>query len=152
MVGEAPLEVVSRIKAWVDRRVRLGEAFGDVKDALAWLNEECSTARGMTLLLPCLPGLLVQTGGDDPASPAGMATVKAAAKLTDPKTPIGTLPALSRATKARIREASAIVQSVAFMRETPSRDVPMGHAELVYTGNFPDRRHIVHDRFAETFL
>lgn len=117
-----PDPVRQKITAWLDERVRFGDMFGDVRDALTWLNAQCADAEAMALLLPCLPTIMGRLS-DDSNSKA----VKRARKLTSIKS-FGALPKLPVKVKQRMQEISAVVNSITLMLDAPDPELDRGHA------------------------
>lgn len=111
MQSTCPQEIKDKIAAWVAERVNFGHAFGDVHDAIGYLNETCGDVEAMALMLPCLPTIMagLSTDGDSKA-------VKRAQKLTSVKR-FGKLPRLPRQVAQRLSEASALVNAVTLMQD-----------------------------------
>ena len=106
-----PEHLRTRVKDFVDQRHAFGTAFGDVRDALHYLNATCGDARAMAVMLPCLPTIMSNMS-PDPDSPA----VKRARKLKS-SSGFGALPPLPREVKNRLMEVSAIVNSVTLLSD-----------------------------------
>lgn len=121
-----PDDVRARITAWLDERYQLGAAFGDVHDALYYLNQTCGDAKAVALMMPCLPTIMagVSEDGDN-------ATVKRARRITAAKS-FGKLPALPVAVKQRLIEVSAIVNATAMMEKAESPTTTRGDAVLSF--------------------
>ena len=120
--------VREKILGWLDERVRFGDMFGDVKDALNWLNETCNDAEAMTLLLPCLPTIMGQMSSDGDSK-----TTKRARKLTTIKS-FGALPKLPVQVKQRLQEISAVVNSITLMLDVPEPEVKASQAVVTLSG------------------
>lgn len=135
-----PEDVRAKIVGWVDERVRFGEAFGDAMDAIVALNESCGDAAAMRVMLPCLPTVMAAMNADQDHR-----TVKRAKKVAESKK-FGSLPRMSQATKQRLIEVSAIVNSVAMVKDAPEVTAPAAHA-LTYSFSIargePPRQSIV---------
>lgn len=115
MQPTVPAAVDAKISAWVEERVRFGFAFGDTIDALRNLNDSCGDLRAMSVMLPCLPTIMGQISDDSENK-----TVKRARKLSGQRS-YGTLPKLPAATKKRLLEVSAIVNSVTLALDAPDQ-------------------------------
>lgn len=113
MQPTCPQEIKDKIANWVAERVNFGRAFGDVADAISYLNENCGDVEAMALMLPCLPTIMagLSTDGDSKA-------VKRAQKLTSLKR-FGKLPRIPRQVTQRLAEASALVNAVTLMQDAP---------------------------------
>lgn len=111
MQPTCPQEIKDKVTAWVAERVNFGYAFGDVNDALGYLNDTCGDVEAMSLMLPCLPSIMagLSTDGDNKA-------VKRAQKLTSIKR-FGKLPRIPRQVTQRLSEASALVNAVTLMQD-----------------------------------
>lgn len=112
-----PQDIKDRIDAWVAERLNFGRAFGDAKDAIAYLNDTCGDVEAMTLMLPCLPTIMagISTDGDSK-------TVKRAQKLTSIKR-FGKLPRIPRRVTQRLAEVSAIVNATTLMSDAAAPGV-----------------------------
>jgi hypothetical protein len=119
-----PDHIRERIVHWVDERLRFGAAFGDAYDALLELNAICPDARTITTLFPCFPNILASISEDAEAR-----TTKRAQALAQSKS-VGVLPRLPREVKNRLQEVSAIVNSVALLKDAPLPETPRQHARL----------------------
>jgi hypothetical protein len=106
-----PGEVREKISAWVEQRISFGNAFGDVKDAMAYLNDNCGDSRAMALMLPCFATVMGGISED-----AESTAVKRAKKLTNVKG-FGSLPRLPIQVRQRIAEASAVVNASMLMND-----------------------------------
>lgn len=113
MQPTCPESVRSKITAWVEERASFGRAFGDVQDALGYLNDNCGDARAMAVMLPCFATIMggISTEGESVA-------VKRARKLTN-VTAFGSLPRLPMQVKKRLSEAAAIVNASTLMSDAP---------------------------------
>lgn len=120
----APAAVNAKLTEWLDERAKMGAAFGDVIDAMSFLNTACGDAQAMSLMLPCLPTIMGQVSDD-----AANRTVQRARKLTS-ITSFGKLPALPPEVRRRLMEIAAIVNSVSLMLDAPALEAPR-HAALV---------------------
>lgn len=137
-----PEHVRERIAAWIDERLRFGRAFGDAYDALNHLNEVCADTRAMTIMLPCFPNIMGSISDDAEAK-----TTKRAQALAHSKS-VGQLPRLPREVKERLQEVSAIVNSVALMKDAPTPEIPNQHARIVrstYHASHADDRYNIFD-------
>lgn len=108
-----PQALRDRIDAWVEERASFGRAFGDVKDALVFLNDNCGDARAMAVMLPCFATVMGGISTDGESS-----IVKRARKLTN-VTSFGSLPRLPVQVKRRITEAAAVVNASTLMSDAP---------------------------------
>ena len=133
--------LVARMRDWAAERYNIGCAFGDIYDAICVLNDACSNARTMALLIPCLPGLVADvSGGSD--TPLG----KAAVKMTSG--PVGKFPHLPRDMQVRLKEASALVMAAGMTKDSYRSQPPRGSATLHYSGEAASGRRrfdYVHD-------
>lgn len=118
--------VSAMIHGWASERLRLGYAFGDVHDALGYLNYACHGPNTMAALLPCLPYLLSSINDDEEAG-----TTKAARKLAQNKS-IGRMPRLPLEVKQRLQEVSAIVNSASLLDDAPDPTVKPMHGAMTY--------------------
>lgn len=118
----APDEIVEKLNAWLEERVRLGRYFGDSLDALSWLNDNCGNANAMAVMFPALPTIL-RTYDSDPDSQAN----KRAVKMTNAKS-FGTLPKLPREVKARFIECSDLLLTVSMLEGDADQKVKRSHA------------------------
>lgn len=114
MQKTCPQVIKDKIATWVSERVNFGRAFGDVTDAITYLNNTCGDVEAMALMLPCLPTIMagLSTDGDSKA-------VKRAQKLTSVKR-FGKLPRIPRQVTQRLAEASALVNAVTLMQDAPA--------------------------------
>lgn len=108
-----PQGLRDKITAWVEERASFGRAFGDVKDALTFLNDNCGDARAMAVMLPCFATIMGGISTDGESS-----IVKRARKLTN-VTSFGSLPRLPVQVKRRIAEAAAVVNASTLMSDAP---------------------------------
>lgn len=111
MQPTCPQEIKDKIAAWIAERVNFGHAFGDVHDAIGYLNETCGDVEAMALMLPCLPSIMAGLSADGDSK-----VVKRAQKLTSVKR-FGKLPRLPRQVAQRLSEASALVNAVTLMQD-----------------------------------
>lgn len=121
-----PDDVRAKIVGWVDERVRFGEAFGDAYDAVNLLNENCGDAAAMRVMLPCLPTVMAAQSADQDHR-----TVKRAKRVAESKR-FGSLPRLPQSVKQRLIDISAVVNSVAMVKDAPEVVPPAQHA-IFYT-------------------
>ena len=124
-----PDDVREKIAAWVEQRMSVGRAFGDVRDALVYLNENCGDARAMAVMLPCFATVMGGISDD-----ANSVAVKRAKKLTSVKG-FGSLPRLPAQVRQRIAEASTVVNASTLMNDaaypaTKHHDVVFGFHQL----------------------
>lgn len=122
-----PQNVREMITSWVAERIRLGRAFGDAQDALAYLNDNCGDVEAMTIMLRCLPTIMAGISADGESK-----TNKKAQKLTSIKR-FGALPRVHRQVTQRLAEVSAIVSSTTLMQEAPIPTVPRHAASFSAT-------------------
>lgn len=129
-MGEfAPKELLARLDAWTAERVRMGFAAGLVKDAIGTLAWKCDTIDAVRLLLPCLPMLLARLDtGDTP----GRHTQRAQ-RINELKR-VPALPAISRAAKLALDEASSIVSTFSLVADAPIPQTPRRGAALTING------------------
>lgn len=114
----APEDVVLKMRAFVDERVRLGRLFGDAIDSVRYLNDHCGNANAMSVMFPVLPALMKYA---DPDGQNDSSFAKRASKLASAKS-FGTLPKLPQAVKQRILEASNAVQTSLMLDQTNGPD------------------------------
>ena len=117
-----PQAVVDKIASWLSERVHFGQAFGDARDALDYLNDNCGDVEAMTLMLPCLPSIMsnISEDGENKA-------VKKAQKLASIKR-FGSLPRLPRQVTQRLSEVSALVNATTLMKDAPVPEMQRHYA------------------------
>ncbi len=119
-----PESVREKILAWIDDRVKFGTAFGDALDAIRYLNDSCGDLRAMSIMLPCLSTVMGMVSDD-----VDNKTVKRARKLSSQRA-FGTLPKLPAATKQRLLEVSALVNSVTLVLDATPPEMQRGDARF----------------------
>lgn len=119
-----PQPVHDKIMAWIDDRVKFGTAFGDAIDAIGYLNDTCGDLRAMSIMLPCLATVMGQVSDD-----ADNKTVKRARKLSSQRS-FGALPKMPLATKQRLVEVSALVNSVTLVLDATPPEMQRGDARF----------------------
>ena len=120
---DAPAPLRERLNDWIANRLLLSNAMRDVNGALGYLNDTCSNARVIRIILPCLPLIVSMMYYNDNTGKA-VGSVKAADKIAR-ATGSGGLPMLSREIKQRLQESSSIITShFALMNEQSSPIVP----------------------------
>jgi hypothetical protein len=133
LAPSCPPELRDKITVWMKERLRFGQVFGDVRDALTYLNEQCDNAGSLRVMLPCLP-FLMDSINTDPES----ATAKRARTLAASKSFKG-LPALPRKVKERLAVIASITNSVALALEAPLPELKRHHC-LVQRRQYADKR------------
>lgn len=102
-----------RIIGWTDDRARFGLAFGDVMDSLDFLNNNCGDLKAMSIFSPCLPSIIRNISDD-----ADSRSAKRARSLASSNR-FGKLPKMAPEAKARLLEASAVINSATLLLEAP---------------------------------
>ena len=112
-----PQDIRDKVDTWLAERVNFGRAFGDVQDAITYLNDNCGDIEAMTLMLPCIPSIMsnISTDGESKA-------VKKAQKLASIRR-FGKLPRLPRQVTQRLAEVSALVNAVTLMQDAPVPEI-----------------------------
>lgn len=124
MQHTCPENVRDVITVWTDERLRLGHMFGDALDGLHALNEICDDKQALVTLFPCFPTIMGSISEDLDAQ-----TTKTAQAMAQRRR-ASALPKLPREVKDRLLEVSAVVNSVALVKDSEMIDTPKHHARI----------------------
>lgn len=126
----APDTLHKKLQDWVEERWDYGCMFGDVLDALEFLNLVCAEAKAMTVMVPILPTLMRNITVE-----ADSRTSKRARRLSEMKG-VNALPSLPRTVTKRVHDACHLMTAANLIESLPTPKLEDGDVTISFTNTW----------------